>query len=217
MSSVSALCGRVLVMEQGRLAFDGPTSAGISHYSRAGSITSKVDLSSVTNRQGPVEYGRFLSVSLLDGAGRPCDHFSMGEVMVVEMDLECSQRIYPAEVGVALQNAFDLTIHLFVSTWEGLELDLEPGRHRFRVTVPQVIVYPGTYSLTPWVKRQGCVNDDQIDEAIHLVVEGADVTGHNPYFERYTYSKVEVYCPSEWTHTSEPREKQQQVSRGIHD
>jgi lipopolysaccharide transport system ATP-binding protein len=217
MSSISALCGRVLVMEQGQLTFDGPTSAGISHYSRGGAITWSVDLSSVANRQGPVEYGRLLSVSLFDGAGRPCDHFSMGDAMIVEMELECSQRICPAEVGLALQNAFDLTIHLFVSTWEGLELDLEPGRHRFRVTVPQVLVYPGTYSFTPWVKRQGCVTDDQIDEAIHLVVEGADVTGHNPYFERYTYSKVEVYCPSEWRHTSELQEQQQELSRATHD
>jgi lipopolysaccharide transport system ATP-binding protein len=193
MSSISALCGRVLVMEQGRLTFDGPTTEGISHYSRAGSLTSAVDLASVENRQGPTEFSRILSLSLLDGAGHPCDHFSMGDAMIIEIELECSQRICPAEVGVALENVFAVTMHHFVSTWEGLELDLEPGRHRFRVTVPQVLVYPGTYSLTPWVKRHGCPDDDHVNEAIRLVVEGADVTGHNPCFERYANSKVEVY------------------------
>jgi lipopolysaccharide transport system ATP-binding protein len=217
LSAVSALCERVLLMEQGQLIFDGMTSAGIDHYVRAASIANSVDLSSIAKRQGPHEYGRLLSVSLFDGAGRPCDHFSMGEAMIVELQVECSQRLYPAEVGFALQNSFGVTLHLFVSTWEGLHLDLEPGRHRFRATIPQVLVFPGTYTLTPWLKRQGCGIDDQADEVIQVMVEGADVTGHNAYFERYTSSKVEVYCPSEWRHTSEINAKQQQISRGAYD
>jgi lipopolysaccharide transport system ATP-binding protein len=217
MSAVSALCQRVLLMEQGQLIFDGITSAGIDHYVRAASVASSVDLSTVTERHGPHEYGRFLSVSMFNRAGRPCDHFSMGETMIVEMEVECSQRLYPAEIGFGLQNSFGVTLHLFVSTWEGLHLDLEPGRHRFRVTVPEVLVFPGTYVLTPWMKHQGCNVDDQVNDAIQVMVVGADVTGHNPYFERYTTSKVEVYCPSEWRHTSEINAHEQQISRGSYD
>src|SRR5271157_1889586 len=202
MPTVNALCERVLLMRQGRLTFDGPTSEGITSYLRAGAVSPSVDLSSATNRQGAHEYGRLSSLSAFNAAGRPCDSFAMGDAMIVELEVECSRRLYPAEVGFSLANSFSATIYLFVSHWEGLELDLELGRHRFRVTVPQVLVFPGTYILTPYFKRQGYPIDDQVDAAIQFTVVGADVTGHNPDFERFSVSKGEVYCPSLWTHMS---------------
>jgi lipopolysaccharide transport system ATP-binding protein len=216
MSAVSALCERVLLIEQGRLTFGGPSSAAIARYLQAAAIAPSVDLRSVTRRQGPHEYGRLTALSLFDAAGQPCDSFAMGEAMVVELELECSRRLFPAEVGFGLGSSFGATIHLFVSAWEGLELDLEPGRHRFRITVPQVLVFPGTYILSAYMKRQGYRIDDQVDAAIQLTVAGADVTGFNPYFERYSFSKGEVYCPSQWTQMSESDGSELQLSRGTH-
>ncbi len=53
MSTVNALCERTLLMEQGRLTFDGPAPDAIVRYLQAAAVTPSVDLSSVTNRQGP--------------------------------------------------------------------------------------------------------------------------------------------------------------------
>jgi lipopolysaccharide transport system ATP-binding protein len=217
MSTVSALCERVILMERGRLTFDGPAPDGIARYLRVAESSPTVDLSSVANRQGPRECGRLVSISLFDAAGMRCDNFAMGDPMTVELEVECHRRVYPAEVGFTLANSYGVTLHLFVSAWEGLELDLEPGRHRFRATVPQMIVFPGAFSLTPWLKRQGHGVDDQVDAAIQLTVVGADVTGHNPYFERYGRTKSEVYCPSQWSYMSEIESNQHQLSRSIHD
>jgi len=217
MAAISALCERVLLMREGRLVFDGPSSAAIARYLQAAAVTPSVDLLAATNRQGPHEYGRLSSLALFDAAGSPCDRFAMGEAMIVELEVECSRRLYPAEVGFGLASSLGATIHLFVSAWEGLELDLEPGRHRFRVTVPQVLVFPGTYILSLYFKRQGRTIDDQVDAAMQITVVQADVTGHNAYFERYAFSKGEVYCPSQWTHMSEIEENQMQASRGTHD
>jgi lipopolysaccharide transport system ATP-binding protein len=202
MATVGALCERVVLLEQGRLTFDGLTEDGVARYVRTATATPSVDLTAATHRHGPREYGRIRSISLLDAGRAPCDHFAMGEALTVEMEMECGQRLYPAEVGFGLANDYAATIHFFVSAWEGLELNLEPGRHRFRVTIPRLLVFPGTYTLTPWLKLQGAMVDDQVDSAIQLTVVAADVTGHNAYFERYTqYGKYAVYCPSRWTHT----------------
>jgi lipopolysaccharide transport system ATP-binding protein len=217
MSAVSALCDRVLLLEKGRLTFDGPTLEGIARYVRAAAQTPAVDLSALTNRLGKHEYGILTALSLFDTSGHPCDHFPMGDTVVVELELDLKRRVYPAEVGFAVRNSFGVAIHYFVSAWEGLELDLAPGKHRFRITIPQVLVYPGTYTLTPWMKRQGEPIDDQIDDPIQITIGGADVTGHNAYFERYSSSKVEVYCPSEWTHCTDSPSREPAVSRGSHD
>jgi len=85
-----------------------------------------------------------------------------------------------------------------VSTWEGLDGDLSEGRHTFEVEIPQLMVYPGRYILTPWVKRQGTSVDDQVDNVLMIEVIGADITGYGPYFERYRHSGCEVYVPSVW-------------------
>jgi len=189
-------------LERGRLTFDGPAPEGIARYTRAAAVSPSVDLTSVTDRRGQHEYGRLCSVSLFDAAGQPRDNFAMGEAMIVEIEAECSRRLYPGEVVFSLSNMYGVSIHYFVSSWEGLELDLGPGRHRFRVTIPQVLVFPGTYTLNLCLKRQGSSPDDEVDNAIQFTVDGADVTGHNPYFERYSFSKAEVYCPSDWMHTT---------------
>jgi lipopolysaccharide transport system ATP-binding protein len=217
MSAISGLCERVLLMEQGRLTYDGPVADGIARYLRAATSTPSVDLSAVTDRRGQGEYGRIASISLFDAAGRPCDSFAMGDALVVEMEVECRRRLYPAEVGFLLTNAYGQGIHYFVSTWEGPELELTPGRHRFRATVPRLLVHPGSFGLTLWLSRHNQPLDDQVDNAIRLTVVGADVTGYNPNFERYSFSKSEVYCPSEWSYVSGVDELQHQVSRAAHD
>jgi lipopolysaccharide transport system ATP-binding protein len=219
MSTISGLCQRVLLMEHGRLTFDGSVGDGIARYLQAGANSPSVDLSTATHRmETRGEYGRFTSVSLFDSAGRPCDSFAMGDALVVEMEVECIRRLYPAEVGLLLINEYGQGIHYLVSAWEGLELELTPGRHRFRVTVPRLLVHPGKFGLTLWLSRQNHAElDDWIVNAIQFMVVGADVTGYGPNFERYTFSKCEVYCPSEWSYVSEIDELQHQDSRVIHD
>jgi lipopolysaccharide transport system ATP-binding protein len=200
MTAISGHCEKVLLVDKGRITFEGPARAGIELYALAAAVNPSVDLTHVANRQGLQEHGRFTAVSLFNAAGQPCDSFAMGDEMTVELEVECVRRLAQAEVGLSVVSAVGSTIHNFVSTWEGLELDLEPGRHRVRMIVPRVLVYPGTYGLIPWLKRRGSPVDDQIDGAISFSVIGADLTGHSPYFERYGRSKSEVYCPSRWAH-----------------
>ena len=51
------------------------------------------------------------------------------------------------EIGIALQNRMAMNLELFVSTWEGCHGPLEVGRHQFRIVIPKIYVYPGTYAL----------------------------------------------------------------------
>jgi len=201
MAAISALCNRVVLLENGKVTFDGPSQVGVERYSLAGAMAPAVDLTAATNRQGPREHARFAAISLFNKDRQPCDNFFMGEPMTVELEIECSRRLKSAEVGFSVANALGVRIHMFVSTWEGLHCDLIEGWHRFRISVPKLLVYPGTYTVTPFLKRSGQAVDDQVDAAISFAVMEADLTGHRPFFKRYTHSKCEVYCPSRWRHS----------------
>jgi lipopolysaccharide transport system ATP-binding protein len=200
MTAVSALCDRVIVMEQGRAAYDGLTQDGIERYSRCGAASSSVDLTAAGfKRHGPGEFARLASIALFDRAGAPCESLAMGDPLTVELTIDCARPKRGAEVGFVLANLLGTRIHLFVSTWEGLRCDLALGRNVFRATIPHILAFPGSYTLTPWVTHAGHPVDDQVDAAISFSVVGKDLTGHNPSFERYAYSKCETYCPSVWS------------------
>ena len=198
MTAISSLCSRVILLEQGKILFDGDVSAGIARYMANVTQAPTVDLSDVKVRRGPGQYGRIDWLSVYDKAGQPRDTFAMGATMVVRLGIQCIQRITLPEIGIALTNQMGLTLHLFVSTWEGLDGDLSEGRHTFEVEIPQLFLYPGRYILTPWLKRQGTAVDDQVDNVLMIEVIGADITGYGPYFERYRHSGCEVYVPSVW-------------------
>jgi lipopolysaccharide transport system ATP-binding protein len=200
MSAISGLCERVLVLEKGGVAFDGPTRAGIDRYMGAVSKSAGGDLQNALH-SGPRRYGRITSFTLVNEAGLPCDSFFMGDTLAVELEIACTQRLALPELGIALQNSMGMNLQLFVSTWEGCQGPLEVGLHRFRIRIPKISVYPGTYALTPWLCQQTEAVDHQVDQAVVFSVIEADVTGHRPYFERYMRTNCEVYSPSIWSHT----------------
>jgi lipopolysaccharide transport system ATP-binding protein len=201
MAAVDALCQRVIVLEEGAVVFDGPTRAGIDRYLCAISRGTGDEFQNAAH-WGACRYGRITSFALLSQAGQRCQTFFMGDTLVVELEVQCTQRLLEPEIGIALQNSLGMTLELFVSTWEGWQGPLEVGRHRFRVVIPRICVYPGTYGLTPWVLRQGESVDHQVEHAVTFDVLEADLTGHRPYFQRYTESKCEVYSPSTWSHAA---------------
>ena len=198
MTAISSLCSRVILLDQGKLVFDGDVLAGITRYmSNVGQAASR-DLFDVKTRRGPRQFARIAWLSVHDKTGQARDMLLMGAPIIIRLEILCMQTIQRPEIGIALTNQMGVTIHLFVSTWEGLDGDLNEGRHTFEVEIPQVMVYPGRYILTPWVKRQGTSVDDQVDNALMIEVMGADVTGYGPYFDRYKHSGCEVYVPSVW-------------------
>ncbi|HLJ98199.1 MAG TPA: ABC transporter ATP-binding protein [Gemmataceae bacterium] len=203
LSAISTLCQRVIVLENGVLVFDGPTRAGIERYVNSVSQSTGGSLQRAAH-WGPRRYAQITSFTLRNEAGQPCETFFMGDTLVVELEILCTQRLSEPEIGFALQNSMGMSVEHFISTWEGLHEPLEPGRHRFRVVIPKMYVYPGTYALTPWVLRLGESLDHQVDYAVIFRVVEADLTGHRPYFESYTQTNCEVYAPSTWSHTPLP-------------
>jgi lipopolysaccharide transport system ATP-binding protein len=200
MSAISGLCERVIVLEGGKMVFDGPTRTGVERYMGALSATPGGDLRNALHT-GPCRYARIQSIALFNKAGLPCDTFSMGDTMVVEMEVQCTHRLEVPEVAIALQNSMGMNLQYFVSHWEGWPGPMEVGLHRFRVEIPKIAVYPGTYALTPWVLRPGNPVDNQVDQAIVFTVIGADLTGHRPRFELWSHSNCETYSPCTWSHT----------------
>jgi lipopolysaccharide transport system ATP-binding protein len=203
LSAISGLCQRVIVLEDGTVVFDGPTRAALDRYLGTISSSANANLQQAVHT-GPCRFARITAFRLLNEAGVPCDTFLMGDTILVDLEIVCRERLSTPEIGIALQNRMAMNLQLFVSTWEGWQGPLEVGRYRFRVAIPKIYVYPGTYALTPWVLSRGERVDHEISQPVVFQVLEADVTGNRPYFEFYTQTNCEVFAPSTWSVTFDP-------------
>src|SRR5207247_2578321 len=140
MSAISGLCERVIVLEKGEVVFDGPTRAGIDRYMGTSAKSAGGNLQNAFH-SGPCRYARLQSIALLNEAGHTCDSFVMGDTLVLDLEIDCRERLVAPEIGIALQNSMGLNLQLFISTWEGWHGPLEVGLHRFRVQIPKISVH----------------------------------------------------------------------------
>jgi len=197
MSIISSLCNKGLLLDNGRVGFAGDIDPAINAYLSMSGAEADVDLERLP-RSAPREFSSLTRMALRDGSGRPSSMFVMGDSLICTLRLVCKKAMRNAEIGLKVSSRYGSAIHYFASTWEGLEVDLEPGEHEFEVVVPDLRLFPGTYSLSAWTLIKGYGSDDNVSDATVITVASSDLTGHEPTFDRYAKSGHEVYAPSNW-------------------
>lgn len=199
LASVRQLCTRGLLLRKGQLVLDADIDAVVQEYSTVGDSAAERDLTSLQGHRGTGEYGRLTQIALRNQTGELQQVFEMGDTLVIDLTVQCIKPLRTPEIGIALTNSAGVTLQYFIANWEGAAQPLEPGSYRYSIQVPKLALYPGTFVLTPWFKRQFTPIDDQVDSALTFEVLQADVTGHQPYFDNYiARSGCETYAPSIW-------------------
>jgi len=197
LSSVQRLCERSVVMEQGRIVFDGRTSTAIQRYSSTSQQSASVDLAEC-NQYGPTEYGKLINCVIADDDEIPTLMFRMGRMVRITLTYQCHRQLDNAEIGVKISTITGSPICYFPTTWEGVQLDLAPGMHRFEVCIPNIPLLPSKYSIGAWVLKSGGNSDHNIPAVATVEILATDINGHHPDFARYTTGTGESYWPSQW-------------------
>lgn len=197
MNAVAQLCGRAILLEAGRTKHDDTASSVISTYLESTGAEARVDLNNCQH-SGAQGFARLRQLELLDKDRKPTTFFIMNEPFVARITFECLKRTTNVEVGVKIFGRNRQRIHLLTSSWEGLHADLDAGTHVFEVVMPHILVFPGTYLVGTWIKREMESVDDEVLEATTFTVLKGNVTGHPTWMERYNIGGTEVYAPSQW-------------------
>jgi lipopolysaccharide transport system ATP-binding protein len=116
MAAVENLCSRGIVLEKGRMRFDGDASETVQEYLR-NRDTLGVDLRDRTDREGSGEI-RVTNISLRDKNGHPIDIVSSGQALDIVLEYEMTQ---PYE-------RTDIITSLLVRTNLGTNLSLHHNR-----------------------------------------------------------------------------------------
>ena len=193
MAAVANLCRSVMWLDQGQVVMRDAAAATISEYLKASTINQ--------NNAGDLKgkgtgEARLTGARLLDSDGQVRDTFSMGETLVVEFDAEFFRSIPSLFMSVDIKRADTALPILHLATTDS---DFNPeetpaGHHRFRVEIPNCLLYPGSYRISLYLGFQ-------LKDLVHV----EDVLNfsmiHTGYSKRTTpfYPHLGIFhAPSNW-------------------
>jgi len=121
LQAIRTFCKRVLLMEKGRLVFDGPVHEGIERY--LSSVPKEIDVRSVAlrdRRNRTTGAARFTRISPSDKFGNPTWRFQVGQDIKITLDYEVLEPIPDLAFLMQLRSAMDgqliTTIRKIVNT-----------------------------------------------------------------------------------------------------
>lgn len=196
MGAVQALCSKLILLKKGTIDFIGRVDEGIDKYLGDVLRTTKVDLSDDDNHAGAMAFSRIESIETFNSKNESTTEFRTGDCVKVRLGFTLHENIPNLELGLALHQVTGTRLSHLIGEWEGLPTRFPRGKHTVLCEIPNLYFLPGTYGISPWIKRKGGPQDDGVDTAVQITVVGNDITGHNPDFERYP--NLGLYQKSRW-------------------
>ena len=102
--AVERLCDRAVLLRQGEVAFDGPTTEAIAEYRRLLAADANPDELVAGLREWGSGEARIVSAELLDDDGEPRTQFASGEPATVRLRVAADAGIAPPRVSLELRD-----------------------------------------------------------------------------------------------------------------
>lgn len=196
MAAVSSLCTRAFLLEHGCIAQQGNVDDVIAAYTqvtRAGE--GEIDLTEYDNRSGPGPI-RFVGASLRDMAGNVRKDFLMGEPFAVKMTFSSPERKSGCNISIQIKTITGMPVTLIMGVEQPFTIDTQIGAQHVSVTLPELNLYPGTYSITLWIGDSTWHDLDNVfDCLVFNVLQSNYVKA-----EGLSWKFGVFYLPAQWRH-----------------
>jgi lipopolysaccharide transport system ATP-binding protein len=177
LAAIQSLCERVLVLDDGEIAYQGPTDEAIQHYTRSVSARSvDRDLANHPGRPAYVETPVLKRLRLLNVEGEKTQVFAMGEDITFEVVLEADRPLCDVYVGLGINNWAGVRLCTLNSRQQSrARLDVR-GTCTLRCTWQDCLLLEGSYTVEAWLKKSMEPVDLVVDAARFEITQG-DVHG----------------------------------------
>ncbi|HVG08809.1 MAG TPA: ABC transporter ATP-binding protein [Thermoanaerobaculia bacterium] len=174
LSAVERLCDSALLLDHGRVTFQGSTADAIERYLQTGSAAQGL-LVEAARRPGRGRV-RFTRVRALCD-GRPAIHLTSGSrvELLFDYDVADGAEVEGARIRVAWTNLLGDTLFILINDGQGTSRLPGPSG-TVRAVIPRLPLHHGTYRLSAWIKS-GRDLEDRISDALELTVAGGDFFG----------------------------------------
>ncbi|HEY6329145.1 MAG TPA: Wzt carbohydrate-binding domain-containing protein, partial [Blastocatellia bacterium] len=150
MAAVQQLCGRALLLQGGRLAGEGEPTVLVKMYMADRPAAGKISLRDwkdrVTNGDGTI-----LDFETCDEIGEQTGAIMFGGGVRFRFTVDFHRRVARPIFGVLIHTAAGEAILDIRSLHSGLRMAPATGRVVLEAAIEQLSLYPGEYTLSPWV------------------------------------------------------------------
>jgi len=142
MASVKKLCDRVIVLENGSVAFEGNSGKGIDYY-----LQLNKNSGFIGNYSKPVKEGSGIqSLQLLDRSGNNRTEFGFDEAIIIRSKIVVEEKNLNAHFGFRVIDKNEKVI--FSSEIKISEMIQKAGLHEFNAQIPSKFLVPNIYSIS---------------------------------------------------------------------
>ena len=182
MAAINALSSRVVMMKDGGIVFNGPTSEATARY-----YSESLDIAeSGTNLLERAREGngkaRFSTVAVqpLDSAGGRIEVAYPGCDLSIEAEIICQCDIADCNLAIIIYEMNGFRVVDTNTAQKGQFVSLQAGqRARARFLLRDVLLRPGKYFIGLWLGRHTMETIDQVEHAMALdIVESEETSQH---------------------------------------
>jgi lipopolysaccharide transport system ATP-binding protein len=202
MGALANLCTTGLWIHNGEMMFKGEVSRVVDAYIKSLTTTDQSD-SRKGRRSGNWKRTGDPAVNilkgwLLDSSGRECTTFSMGESIVLEFDVEFYRTLSFMNFTLEISRTeFGMRVlHLQNDDSGCMFEDIPQGEHRFRVEIPNCLLYPANYEMHLCLWSQGAGVQDYVEAIASFSMIQSNITKRTQPLN--VHKQAVFYTPSVW-------------------
>jgi lipopolysaccharide transport system ATP-binding protein len=159
MAAVSQICQRGMVLDRGRIVFDGPVERAIETHMSA--LTAGTD--EVRFGPDPSRDASFVRLALRNDRGETSARFRNDEPIILETEFQVRRRLQDNHVWFLLERS-DGTLILEAHDSDGrraVPATREPGRYLLEFTLPPNVLNEGTYRFRVGIGKLHAIQDQR--------------------------------------------------------
>jgi lipopolysaccharide transport system ATP-binding protein len=198
MASIRQLCGRAILLHRGQAVADGEPVEVIHRYHEDARVSGPQSLTGWEDRDPAASgEGRIVHFDVTGPDGKSCSWVPFGGTLTLTLVADFHRPVYRPVFGVLVQGLSGEEILDLRSTHDALTVECAEGRVVLTATLDGVGLYPGEYTLSPWIMDQALRrNIDQVYNCRILQVTPVAGTTSDLQGKRY-WGKY--WVPSTWS------------------
>lgn len=157
MGSLRSMCDHAAWLKKGRLVEVGTTAQTVDDYVDATHVERPVENAADSNRWGSGE-ATITDVELLDAAGERSSRFHTGDRFTIRVEYHFGERIEQPVFGLSITTLEGSYLWAFNSRDGGCVPDYLDGKGSIEMTVPNIMLQPGTFELTASIIDYSCMH-----------------------------------------------------------
>ena len=193
MATIGSFCTRCILIDKGKIIHDGSVDEGISKYLTLGRSGSQLGYwerkPKIQLPASSKQYSQIKSIEMLDNSNTRTHLLKCGMPFSILLELDILIETNYLDIGIAINRHDGIQMSVSISSWEGNSKKFSVGRHKLKVSFPNIPFFSGNYTLSVWTKEStNHINDDGVQHALSFEIIDYNFNGHIFDFSAHTHA-----------------------------